>query len=359
MEFGSLEALLAWLAVFYALVALYYSNPEIFKKMGLEATPFALIIRRGYRFDFVDRLSPGTRRILRALFTLGAPALIAAMIMFYDWIIRVTLARIAGSVAAPAIIPIIPGVTVSLSFFLQLLPALGLAALIHEAFHGIAARLEGIPVRSTGFMMLLGIIPAAFVEPLEEAFKRARLISKLRVLSAGVAGNLILALLAASLLAVVPASAKLVITGFTPGSPAEKAGLKKGDVILYANSTPVTNITILRHIISESRVVNLTVDRSGRLVSLLIPVAEKGGKRYIGIYVSIRVPPLQEFLSLLYLVNLSLALVNAAPLVITDGGQVVSEVLARLGKSGRVLSIAIQAVTVGLLLANIGLLRIG
>ncbi len=359
MDTSTLDALIAWLTAFYAVIALYYAKPSLFKRLGIEATPYAIILRKGYSFDFVDRLSPRARRALRVFFTLGILVYILAVIMFYQWIISVTMARLEGSVKGPAVVPIIPGVTVSIGFFLQLLPALGLAALIHEAFHGIAAKLEGIPVRSTGVMLLLGVIPAAFVEPLEDVFRRARLSSKLRILSAGIMGNMLLALIALSLLALLPAATKLVVVGFTPGSPAKKAGLQEGDVILYANSTPVTSVETLRRIIMESRVVNLTIERSGKLLSLLIPVAGEDGEKHIGIYVALRVPPLQAFLSLLYLINISLALINAAPLIITDGARILNETLSGFDGAGRALSTLIQVLTIGLLVVNIGIVRIG
>ncbi len=62
--------------------------------------------------------------------------------------------------------------------------ALVTVIVVHEFAHGILARAEGIRIKSIG-VLLLAIIPGAFVEPDEEEVKKANRLSKLRIYAAG------------------------------------------------------------------------------------------------------------------------------------------------------------------------------
>ncbi|AEM39646.1 peptidase M50 [Pyrolobus fumarii 1A] len=355
----SVHLLLAWLAVFYVLVVLFWAKRDTFQRLGVEATPFALVVRKGASFDFAKRINP---RIAKVLFTIGVFILAYVAFKFYASILALTLMRLSGVETPPAVTPIIPGVTVSLETFLVMLPALGAAVVAHEVAHGIAARIEGVPVKSTGLMLIMGVLPAAFVEPEEEAFKKLRLLPKLRVLSAGVLANYLLALLAINMLAMIGYHPVMVILSVEPGSPAEKAGLKPGDVILYVNGTRVDSIEELRRVINESRVVNVTVLRDGKHVSFLVePRLVKGGAKMIGVIVGFRDPSLlHTLLRWLFFINWSLALINAAPLVITDGGKALTEVCMRaIGQPGKIVSAVLQAATILMLVVNVGIVRIG
>jgi Do/DeqQ family serine protease len=68
-----------------------------------------------------------------------------------------------------------------------------------------------------------------------------------------------------------------VIARVEPGSPAERAGLKTGDLVIAANGVPVRSGTQLRNMIGLSRIgdeVDLTIDRRGAEQRVPVHVAQ-------------------------------------------------------------------------------------
>lgn len=71
--------------------------------------------------------------------------------------------------------------------------------------------------------------------------------------------------------------AGVLVSGVSPGSPAEKAGIKPGDVILDVNGTAVNDVNALRNLIASSGAgaeVNLTVFRKGGTNQVKVKLAE-------------------------------------------------------------------------------------
>ena len=66
---------------------------------------------------------------------------------------------------------------------------------VHEFGHGIISRVEGVRIKSIG-VLLLAVLPGAFVEPDEEDIEKSKRISKLRIFAAGSIFNLSLAAVA-------------------------------------------------------------------------------------------------------------------------------------------------------------------
>jgi C-terminal processing protease CtpA/Prc len=64
----------------------------------------------------------------------------------------------------------------------------------------------------------------------------------------------------------------LVVTDVSPGSPAREAGLRKGDVIVSVDDTPVSSVRVLQRAlsISESRSVRLQVVRKGKAQAITL-----------------------------------------------------------------------------------------
>jgi membrane-associated protease RseP (regulator of RpoE activity) len=86
---------------------------------------------------------------------------------------------------------------------------------VHEFGHGIISRVEGVRIKSIG-VLLLAVLPGAFVEPDEEDIEKSKRISKLRIYAAGSIFNLALA--AVSLIIVLFITL-MTISSISPGIP--------------------------------------------------------------------------------------------------------------------------------------------
>ncbi len=109
------------------------------------------------------------------------------MIMFAD-----AQAREGVRGVGPAANLLIPGFNPYLPITYGL-AALVITIIIHEAGHGIVARVHNIRVDSTGIVLFLGIPVGAFVNIEREELNRATLKQKSAVLTAGPLNNMILA----------------------------------------------------------------------------------------------------------------------------------------------------------------------
>ena len=180
--------------------------------------------------------------------------------------------------------------------------ALVVTIIIHEAGHGILARVYNIRVDSTGIVLLLGLPIGAFVNIERDELAKATLKKKSAVLTAGPLNNMILAGL--SLLALflimstltpildsnVPQFGALVVS-VNPGSLAESIGLSQGSVIQTVAGQEMRTLENL----SDALMGNLgqTVDiawieQSGQSVtkSVALPESVEPGRGTLGIGVS-------------------------------------------------------------------------
>ncbi len=282
--------------------------------------PGAILVRLKSEFKQSKRESGG--RVLD-LFIVG---LIASMAMGYY-----VLAKSLIPKSPSAIKPLIPGVTISTELLLSILWVIGVSILIHEYFHYLALKRQGIKTKSAGVGVLF-IIPLAFVEPDEDDLMKRSLRERVRVYSAGPTANLIVGLIAMALLNFT-LSQGITITNVVPGSYAAKYGLKPGDVILKVNGEPIKSLEEFGKEVHKAGTITLEVLREGKVITVKI---EKGEGR-LGVYVvpfalKIPLPPSLATYYVFYTVwfmqiNLGLAIINALPIFITDGGRVFYDVL--------------------------------
>ncbi len=140
-----------------------------------------------------------------------------------------------GNLLIPIINPILP--------LTYTLVALIISVFIHEAGHGIVARVYGIKVESTGIAFVLIIPVGAFVNLDKDGLTKASLKEKCAVLTAGPLNNMIFAAASLVMLFVVLSTLTpiatpdipkngLEIISVTDGSLAEKIGLTQGSSIL-------------------------------------------------------------------------------------------------------------------------------
>jgi membrane-associated protease RseP (regulator of RpoE activity) len=141
--------------------------------------------------------------------------------------------------------------------------ALVLTIIIHEAGHGIVARVYGVRVESTGLVLILGIPIGAFVNIEREELARTRLKEKSAILTAGPMNNMIMAGLSLGLLYIVVSTlvplpqqdgiqygVEIMTVG--DGSLANSIGLEKGDVVLDIEGDRVEHIEDLSRLLQSN-----------------------------------------------------------------------------------------------------------
>ncbi len=302
-------------------------------------------------------------------------------------IVGVLVYSLKSLLSAPQVSLIIPGVSIPGSpIFIPF--AYGIIALmtvmvIHEFGHGIIARAEGIKIDSIG-VLLLAILPGAFVEPNEEDIEKSKRITKLRIYAAGSFFNLILAAL--SFIGFVLISV-LIIGGLTlgipsvtipgtsigtepvtllnatnpvysvftengiqiesvvPGSPASKV-LQTGTILQSINGVSTNNITKFTQLASNLHIgENLTLKTNQGTYHIVAGTNPTNSTRgYIGISSTANeiVNPniaktygqlpwfaydLSELLFWVFLLNFSVGIFNLLPMKPLDGGLMLEELL--------------------------------
>jgi membrane-associated protease RseP (regulator of RpoE activity) len=203
------------------------------------------------------------------------------------------MAREVSRQLGPASYILLPGINPMLPIFYGWL-ALISAIVIHEGAHGIIARNRGLTVKSSGLLFFLIIPIGAFVDVDEKEIKKAKSKNSLRVMAAGVAGNIIVAL--ACLLALF-----LIINGLTPvvdgvhiygveeDLPAENAGLLPGDVFVKVDNLPINDYNGLVTIFQNKNVgdsIQVTVARGenyDQIYSTDVSFTEHQNRTIIGV----------------------------------------------------------------------------
>lgn len=144
---------------------------------------------------------------------------------------------------------LLPGVNLPVNQILYYVIALLICSVVHEAGHGIAAVLEEVQVTGFGLQFLF-IIPVAYTELDTEMLQSAKLMKKLKIYSAGIWNNLLLAGLSYVILLLLPfllapiyeVNKSVFITKMTSTAPVRgENGLYVGDRITHINGCRVTN----------------------------------------------------------------------------------------------------------------------
>ncbi|XP_063985933.1 membrane-bound transcription factor site-2 protease [Diachasmimorpha longicaudata] len=145
--------------------------------------------------------------------------------------------------------PMIPGVNVPFADIQYYAITLGLCSIVHEAGHALAAAREDVQLYGVG-MLLVYIVPMAFVSLNSEQLSQRPMQNQLRILCAGIWHNIVLAVIAAVGVFISPwlwapmfsVNAGVVVTSIQSYSPLVGAtGLNHYDVIHRINDCPVRN----------------------------------------------------------------------------------------------------------------------
>jgi membrane-associated protease RseP (regulator of RpoE activity) len=175
-----------------------------------------IMMRRTQRLrDFIDSVAMISPRSWKLIMNIGIPVSFFFMILT----VGIIFSTLPTTFTNPQLSIILPGVDIPGSPVLIPLGygiiALMTVLIVHEFGHGIISRIEGVKIDSIG-VLLLAVLPGAFVEPNEEDVKKSERIQKLRIYAAGSIFNLMLA--AVSLL-IVMFITLMIFSSLTIGIP--------------------------------------------------------------------------------------------------------------------------------------------
>jgi membrane-associated protease RseP (regulator of RpoE activity) len=152
-----------------------------------------IMMRRTKRLrDFIDSVAMKSPRSWRLIMNIGVPL----SFVFMAVIVGIIISTLPTALTNPQLQLVLPGVDIPGSPVLIPLGygiiALMTVLVVHELGHGIISRIEGVKIDSIG-VLLLAVLPGAFVEPNEEDVQKSERIQKLRIYAAGSIFNMILA----------------------------------------------------------------------------------------------------------------------------------------------------------------------
>jgi len=155
----------------------------------------------------------------------------------------------------PAAYLLLPGINPFLPIFSGWL-AIVCAIVIHEGAHGVVARSLGFRVKSSGLLFFFIIPIGAFVDVDEKQIEKANPRSSIRVMAAGVGGNIVVAVVCLIGLFVIvngltPVIDGVYISNVQEGMPAEIAGILPDDVFVSINNIPISNYEELQSILED------------------------------------------------------------------------------------------------------------
>ena len=340
------------------------------EKYGLVVTPLYLMYKTERFNGFFDRIAKKNEKLWKILANVGIAAAVVE-IFLATYILATNLQRfIYLPQEAGPVVPILPGVTISFTWFPYILVAAGLAITTHEMAHGVVSSAEKIPLKSSG-ILLAPVTFGGFVEPDEEALDKSPLLSKLRVLAAGSFTNMVTGLLALLLIISLFASSTGVLVMDVPeNGPVYGAGMRPWEVIYSINGHRLPSVAeFSQFMVAIGPGVPLTIETSSGLRNIVTEAADYNEtKGIIGIrnflsYRPMRIgeisPQITYHLAMTLewtsLLMINVAIFNMLPLFPFDGEAFVYSLLKKkLKKELKAARIAVNAFSLLLLLSNIG-----
>jgi membrane-associated protease RseP (regulator of RpoE activity) len=287
-------------------------------RVRVELKLFVLIlIHTPFGLEFFDRVAKWRIAKFYARFNTYLMPAITALAIFLilgSLLVMFSNAQAREGVrgVGPAANLLIPGLNPYLPITFGLI-ALVITIIIHEAGHGIVARVHNIRVDTTGIVLFLGIPIGAFVNIEREELNRATLKQKSAVLTAGPLNNMILAgacLLAmyflVSTLTPLPPDPSapqfgVMVISVNGGSLAETVGIEAESVIQYVAGQQITSLEDLSESLRSNlgNTVEITwLNKAGDPVmrQVTLPAAVEPGRGTLGVSVTVLSSSPQEVL---------------------------------------------------------------
>jgi len=340
-------------------------------KHGLEVKPFYFMYKSKALNRTLDNWAKKRRKLWLVLSNISIAFGVGLMVFSVYFLINNLLKFIYPIGVAAPIFPVVPIITIRLYWLPYFLVAVVVVILTHELAHGVIARLEEIPVLSTGVLAAV-VLFGAFVEPDEEQFEKASVLSRLRMLAAGSSTNLVTALFVFLLISGLFAPpAGVLIHEVVPGGPMDQAGFQNWDVILAINNqTLSTHIDFSEYMkgVKPDENLTLTVLHDNREIKMnitTIAAEENKSRAIIGVFQVSTYSPnrlgLDQYTGVhlfwalfwIHILSLSVAIFNMFPLYPFDGERFLYYPLEKLvGKQKLKIRKMLNVLFLGLLAGN-------
>jgi membrane-associated protease RseP (regulator of RpoE activity) len=326
------------------------------ERFGFVLSPLYFMFKTTALNEWIGSVAQRRRRLWRTLGNVGITTGIGLMV-FAIYKLGQNLYNLFYHVqAAYSIQPVLPlpGLTISWESFPYLIVAISLVLATHELAHGIATRVDNVPLKSAGIFVAV-VLFGGFVEPDEEQLEKASNQTKMRVYAAGSFTNaaiglvvlLLFANFAATIAPFYTENYAVKVVGLTAGGPAEIAGIRSGDIIISLDGKSVHAFADLQNLMSSiipGTHVTISTSRGDfQIVTRADP--NNSSRAIMGVNLSEfiiytgRYPLLPSSLpnALFYMeywvanVFVSVAFINMLPLYVFDGDRFLEAMLKALG----------------------------
>ena len=337
-------AMYAFIAI---LLLLLFWKWKRFEVKGLFPFIYFALYKTTWGIRLMDRIA---KFRLRWFFSLGVIVCFLGMIVICYVLVENTIALFSKPDSVAGILPVLPIEAKGVFYvpFFYWIISIFVIAVVHEFCHGIASRIEGVKVKSSGFAflgILAPIVPAAFVEPDEKALMKKDAWAKLRVFAAGPFANLvcvvivlILAVMLAPVLDRVVDPAGMGVFSVVNDSPSSAVGIEKGDVFLEIDGRLVLDSDDFNNVTSSLIPGQNILVKTNRTSHSLF-LGNHSGKAYFGVSLmqqynsksmfSDFVIWLMGLFKWLVMLNLGVGLFNLVPIGPLDGGRMLQVVFRK------------------------------
>ncbi|MEM2136471.1 MAG: site-2 protease family protein [Candidatus Methanomethylicia archaeon] len=320
---------------------------KIFKleNYGVEFKPYLTILCKTRKLNnLISRIALSMRSFWKVLFTIGIFLAIGELFFITSFFVRNIFYYYYKISEIQPVIPLIPGLTISLNALPYFIVAALFIFIFHEFSHGISANIENLNVKSVGIIFAV-FIGGGFVELDEEEMKTANFLSKLRILASGSTINLLTGVIALFMIAnfsyvIYPfyeLPSGVTVIEVIEGSPAKIYGIKYGDILFGIDGVKVNDVYDFTHLLNTIPANSTIVLNTNRGDIVLIGGVHpyNYSKIFIGVRVFNYYPPrfsipfldhyfpyhYYNFLNWFEVISLSAALINMLPIPFFDGGR--------------------------------------
>ncbi|ASJ08224.1 metalloprotease [Thermococcus siculi] len=366
----TLMAVIIGIIAFWIIIYALFGRREESEE-GLSVDMFIAMWRTKRLLGFIDRIARVNRKLWKVYADVGIALGFMGMAYVFYALLKTAMQTVQHGGQGGGVQLVIPGLTIPLWYGLI---GLAVVMVVHELSHGIVARAEKLPLKSVG-LVLLAVIPGAFVEPDEEELEKAPLRKRLRVYGAGSLANIVTAFIAVLIinLAISPLlqPSGILVSGVLEDGPAYGV-LQKGDVIIAMDGVQIQKMDQFIKFMNTTKpgqIVTLTVLRDGEEMNVNLKLGahpDNPEKGYIGIYPAQNVTskvgmdwlilPLFFAFYWIYVLNIGIGLMNLFPLVPLDGGRMLDDVFKRYLPEGIAKPVRYFTIGVGLFLLALNII---